>query len=166
MKGRFKNNLKKKQQQSPQHKIRKIWSIPVGKIPEKEVCRSVFFDNIALYFKCRIKKKRTPSDCFFRHFCPLGSSSIEHLTDIFKNKQTFTVFNCKTKMYLAGGYIVDFFNFYKHLIWVIFDYFSFFFFLLGAWPTEERTRTTEYGEKTEHLFDLSRTEESGIEYNL
>jgi len=25
---------------------------PVGKITEKSVCRSVFFDNIALYFQC------------------------------------------------------------------------------------------------------------------
>jgi len=27
---------------------------------------------MALYFECRINKKRTPSDCFFWWFCPLG----------------------------------------------------------------------------------------------
>jgi len=26
---------------------------------------------MALYFECRINKKRTPSSCFWR-FCPLG----------------------------------------------------------------------------------------------
>jgi len=47
----------------------------VSKIAEKAVCRGVFFDNMVLYFMCRINKnallqteKRTPSDCFFGDF--------------------------------------------------------------------------------------------------
>jgi len=32
----------------------------VGKIAEK----AVLVDNMALYFECRIKKNRTPTDCF------------------------------------------------------------------------------------------------------
>jgi len=34
-----------------------IWlllTIPVGKIAEKAVCSECIFDNIALYFQCRI----------------------------------------------------------------------------------------------------------------
>jgi len=37
----------------------------VGKITEKAVFRSVFFDNMALYLQ-----KRTPSDCFFLPILP------------------------------------------------------------------------------------------------
>jgi len=40
----------------------------LGKIAEKAVCRSVIFDNMALYFECRMNKKHTPSDCFFGDF--------------------------------------------------------------------------------------------------
>jgi len=40
---------------------------PVGKIAEKAVRGSVFL-TMALYFECRINKKRTPSDCFFSDF--------------------------------------------------------------------------------------------------
>jgi len=39
-------------------------SVPVGIILEKAVCRSFIFDNMALYFECRINEKRTPLDCF------------------------------------------------------------------------------------------------------
>jgi len=41
---------------------------PVRKIAEKTVCRSVFLTKMALYFECRIKKKRTPSDSMPRKF--------------------------------------------------------------------------------------------------
>jgi len=37
----------------------------MGKIAKKAVCRSVFFDNLALYFECRINKNALPSDCCF-----------------------------------------------------------------------------------------------------
>jgi len=47
-----------------------MWINPVGKIAEKAVGR--IFDNMALYFECRINKNLTPSDCFFWRFCPLG----------------------------------------------------------------------------------------------
>jgi len=39
----------------------------VGKIAEKAVCRSIF-DNMTLYFECRILQKRTPSYCLFGDF--------------------------------------------------------------------------------------------------
>jgi len=45
----------------------------VGKISEKAVCGSIFFDNMALYFECRINKNRFPSDSFLR-FCPLRNT--------------------------------------------------------------------------------------------
>jgi len=32
--------------------------IPVAKLPKKPVWRKCVFDNMALYFQCRIKKKR------------------------------------------------------------------------------------------------------------
>jgi len=48
---------------------------PVGKIPEKAVCRSVFeciFDNMALYNECQINKKALFRTVFWR-FCTLGN---------------------------------------------------------------------------------------------
>jgi len=54
-------------------------------IAEKAKC---IFDNMALYFQCRINnsaestKKRTPSD-YFLAFCPLGLSSAALPLEIF-----------------------------------------------------------------------------------
>jgi len=42
----------------------------VGKIAEKAVCKSVIFDNMALYFQCRISKSALQT-VFFGDFCPL-----------------------------------------------------------------------------------------------
>jgi len=48
---------------------------PVGNIAEKAVCRSVFleciFDNMALYFDCRINQNALLQTVFWR-FCLLG----------------------------------------------------------------------------------------------
>jgi len=43
----------------------------VGKISEKAVCMSVFFDNMARYFECRINETHS-FWLFFWRFCPLG----------------------------------------------------------------------------------------------
>jgi len=44
-----------------------LFKSPSGQNIRKAVYGSVFFDNMALYFEYRIKKKRTPSDRFFGH---------------------------------------------------------------------------------------------------
>jgi len=45
----------------------------MGEIAEK-ISVGVYFDNMALYFECRINKKRTASDCFLAIF-PTGKQS-------------------------------------------------------------------------------------------
>jgi len=39
----------------------------MGKIAEKAVCKSIFFDNIALYFECRINKNTLLQTVFFSY---------------------------------------------------------------------------------------------------
>jgi len=51
--------------------LKEIRTYSVGKIVERAVWRSVFLTTWHCIFECRINKN-TPSDCFFRRFCPLG----------------------------------------------------------------------------------------------
>jgi len=50
---------------------RVILLFSVGKIAEKAVCKSVFFDNVALYFECQINKNALPR-LFFVPILPTG----------------------------------------------------------------------------------------------
>jgi len=67
----------------------------VGKLAEMAVCRSVFLKIrhfiLSLYFKCRINKKNTPSDCFFGGFAHWEKSNKK----VNKKKYIITKFRIK-----------------------------------------------------------------------